>query len=262
MDLADLVAAAVNGVLAGPRSRWVVLALFVLGGATWFGIERWLAKPERGLIEVRVPRGDAAARQRIVDEAVLVEVGLGLDWQLDPLIRDRLERALKATAMRGDVLAKAMAIDLPRRDPLVRARLAERVRRTLPAPGVPADAELAAFAQQHAERFMTPPIATFDYEATRPDLLLGPRPTRTLPAIARALGVAAAKAIGEAPLGTWVPIASGRVRVVARTPPQLPPLATIRPQVLAAWQAARRPELERAALDQLRAGFDVVVSER
>ncbi len=267
MDLADLVAAAVK---RGDRSlpRAVVLGLFMLGGAAWFGVERWLAAPERGLIEVSVPRGDVAARERIVDEAVLVEVGLGLDWQLDPLIRDRIERSLGATTIRargGELMAEAMAIDLPRRDPLVRARLAEHARRILPAPGAPSDVELATFAAAHAAQFMPPVVATFEYTSNAPDLVLGPRPTRTLQAIERALGAAAAKVIAEAPTGPnspWVAIATGRVRVIARTTPTLPPLLAIRPQVLAAWRAARRPELERAALDQLRAGFDIIVSER
>jgi len=282
MDLADLVAAV---------TRVGTLAAFLCGGLVLVGVRQLLERPTRTELMVRVPRGASdAARERIIDEAVLVEVGLGLGWRQDPLIRDRLARTMGRLASAGDdpgveadVLARAAAIDLPRRDRLVRARLAERARKTLPEPGTPSDAELLAFAAAHSERFVPPATVTFEHrfapktiDATRlahlvadasdpglPELTLGPRPTRSLPALANALGPAAAELLATVRVGVWTridsPIGHHLVRVLERTTPSLPPLAAIHPQVLAAWRDARRPELEREALAKLRTGFEIDV---
>ncbi len=282
MDLADLVAAV---------RRVRVLAVFLCGGLALVGVRRAIEQPERSVLTVRVPSGVSdGARETLIDEAVLVEVGLGLGWRQDPLIRDRLTRTMAQLSPTndevGDLFDRAAAIDLPRRDPLVRARLSERARKTLPEPGTPSQAELAALLAAHPERFAQPLMLTFEHrfaptadgparlanmladarDAGLPELTLGPRPTRSLPALARTLGPTAARAIAAAPLGEWTqvdsPLGHHLVRVLDRTSPPVPPLAMIHAQVLAAWRDERRPELEREALSRLRTSFTIDVVSR
>lgn len=275
------------------RARGWTLAAFFAGGLALVGAQRLVAapsqassaRPERRPLKVRVPaEADAATAARMVDEAVLVEVGLELDWRLDPLVRERLATTIAQLApdpSEPDPLARAVALDLPRRDPLVRARLAEHARRLLPRPGTPPDAELAAFAAAHADE-LTPSetivfAQRFAFDEARmakieaspetdrgvPELNLGSHPTRTRDALAKLLGEDAARAIAEARPGVWTRVTSRLglhlVRLESRTPGRMPALAAMRPQVLEAWRRARTPELERQGLARLRAGFDIVI---
>lgn len=267
--------------MIGP-SRVRTLLLFALGGLALLALDRALDTPERPRLAVKIPSDlDGPARERLIDEAVLVEVGLALGWRTDPLIRDRLLRTIaRLSPSPAAPLDRAAALDLPRRDPLVRARLAERARRTLPEPGAPSDAELDRFMRAHAARFARPPTLTFEHRFTtdparaaalarapddpgEPELTLGPRPTRTLPALERTLGPDAARALADAPLGQWhqltSPLGHHLVRVLDRRSPPLPTLAEIRAEVLAAWRDAARSDLHRAALGRLRDGFDIAL---
>lgn len=263
-----------------PRAR--TLLVFALGGLALLAARRSLESPERPRLLVRIPSDlDGLARERLIDEAVLVEVGLALGWRTDPLVRDRLERTIARLAPSpAPALDRAAALDLPRKDPLVRARLAERARRTLPEPGTPGDVVLEAFVRDHAERFARPPTLTFEHRFTtdpdraatlesdpddrgEPELTLGPRPTRTLPALTRTLGPDATRALADAPLGQWVhltsPLGHHLVRLLERRAPSLPTLAEIHGEVLAAWRDAARVDLQREAMHRLRAGFDLIV---
>lgn len=283
MDLADLVGAPA---VKAPRSvsrrlptRARTLLLFAACGLALLGLQRAFETPERPRLAVRLPAdADGAARERLIDEAVLVEVGLGLGWRTDPLIRDRLLRTIAVLTPSPEApLDRAAALDLPRRDPLVRARLAERARRRLPEPDAPSDAALARFLESHPERFARPLTLTFEHRFTtdpararamltttdpgEPELTLGPRPTRSLPALERALGPDAARALAAAPRDRWTLVTSTighhLVRVVDRSTPPAPTLSEIRPEVLAAWRDETRAALHHEALKKLRAGFDL-----
>lgn len=271
MELADLVG-------AGAVTRLGALAIFFATGALLAGAGR-LLRDERPELRVSVPRGAAPeAVAQAVDDALLVEVGRELGWRDDPIVIDRMVRGLEFIGAMGDrdaLLAKADAIDLVRRDPIARARLIERARSYLARVPEPDDATLEAFRQAHAERFRRPPLVTFEHQLVdaggAPDLVLGPRATRSLPALERAFGADTARAIIDAPAGPdapWQIIRSSsgehRVRVLARHDGELPPLAQIRAEVLGAWrEAAERDALARALI-RLRAATDIdlATSER
>lgn len=282
MDLADLWAG-----VDGAMKRAVALALFIAGGAAASGAARVveaLRPVEPARLVVEVAGLDAAARERAIDQAVLTEVGLALGWRDDPVITERIMRALEGVAPDAKTpearFAIAEATDLLRRDPLLRARLAERARRTLPEPGTPPEAELDAFYRAHAADFAAPPMITFGQrfaagaerlahmiadpaDRGEPEITFGPGGTRALPVLERFFGAAGAAALMTAPLGEETRLESGvghhLVRVLARTSAIAPPLSDVRPRVLEAWRKERRPALERAALDRLRAGFAIEV---
>lgn len=270
MDVADLVGAAMTapGQLTRPRAA----IFFLVAGALWLGLTRLLAD-DRLPLTVHIPAGTPAHEvERLIDEAVLVEAGLGLGWQDDPLMRDRANRIAVEAATSQPPLVFAANLDLPRRDPLMRARLIDRARRLVPEPPDPTDAELETL----LEHFQNPPAITFEHRFTRDptrapallhdhrgeaELTLGPRPTRTLTELARSLSPAAAERIFAAPPNTWTAIASPlghhAVRVLEHHQSDTPPLEQLRPQLRATWRTERRELMAQRALDSLRARFDI-----
>jgi hypothetical protein len=88
-----------------------------------------------------------------------------------------------------------------------------------------------------------------------------------LDVVARDFGERFAQQLESVPLGAWAgPVDSGfglhLVRVAARTPGTLPPLAEIRPLVSREWESARRRDALEANLKSLRAKYDVVIEAR
>ncbi len=260
--------------------RVVTLLAFFVFGATWLALERLIASPARPTLIVRVPADtNDQALSRLIDEAVLTEVGLSLGWRTDPLIRDRVQRI--AANVGTDLATQspldlAESLDLPRRDPLIRARLIERARKSLPEPDAPSAESLATFYESHRDRFTRPLALTFEHRFTRdpdrasdlmtddrgePELMLGPRPTRTLPELSRTLGIDAATQLSNAPPNRWTlihsPLGHHAIRLLTRHEPHLPPLTQVRPEVLLAWREAHRPTLHQQALRRLREGFDI-----
>ncbi|MCC6620381.1 MAG: hypothetical protein IT385_03955 [Deltaproteobacteria bacterium] len=258
------------------RSRALV-AFVVLGGAL-AALGRALPSGPPELV-VRVPAGATTMEiERAVDEAVLVELGLELGWRTDRVIVDGLARGLGFIGVEGDraaLLERAAALDLPRRDPLARARAMERARAALTRTPSPTDAELALFLAAHADRFRRPAVVSFAHELVGdgpPELTLGPRVTRSEDRLARQLGPEATRALMTLPIqpegGATVwsePIRSRlglhRVIVYARTPAGVPPLAAIRDEVLGAWREARKAEQLALGLERLRARHTISVSE-
>jgi len=262
------------------RGRVFTLLGFFALGAAWLALGRLITTPDRPPLLVRVP-ADTTDEDltHLIDEAVLTEVGLSLGWRTDPLIRDRVRRI---AANVGTVLATqspldfAESLDLPRRDPLIRARLIERARNALPEPDAPSAESLATFYESHRDRFMRPLALTFEHRFTRdpdrasdlmtddrgePELMLGPRPTRTLPELSRTLGIDAATQIAKLPTDRWTlvhsPLGHHAIRMLTRHEPHLPPLTQVRPEVLLAWRETQRPNLHQQALRRLREGFDI-----
>lgn len=254
-------------------NRLKTLLFFFLTGSTWLGVTH-LMDDDHVPLTVHVPADSTPEEIEIlVDEAVLVEAGLGLGWKADPLLFDRATRIAEQAGAK-DAVTFAESVDLARRDPLMRARLIERARRAWPEPGEPTNAELEALAQM--PRFLRPATVTFEHRYTRdpartkalldsdqgePELVLGTRPTRTETELARALGPEATHTIMTAPEKTWTalrsPLGHHAVYVVTRTPPATPPLAHIRDELRANWRAERREALARLAMEKLRRRFEV-----
>ncbi|HWP66497.1 MAG TPA: peptidylprolyl isomerase [Candidatus Limnocylindria bacterium] len=192
---------------------------------------------------------------------------------------------------------EALAMGLDRGDIIVRRRLLQKMEFLLeglhPVPE-PTDAELEAYLEAHADRYRTPARIDLVHvfvsrdrhgdgagavaAALREQLLAGANFAalgdpflrgRELRAqseqdLAGIFGPAFARAVVELPVDTWSPpIASSYglhlVRVRARNPAALPPLARIRATVQQDWVDERRRATLRAAVDELRQKYVVRV---
>jgi hypothetical protein len=195
---------------------------------------------------------------------------------------------------------EAVAMGLDRDDLVIRRRLRQKmefISADVAAATPPTDAQLQAYLEQHAEKFLMPPRLAFrqvyfstgsrgegaahDAEKLLAELGAGRGPADPLEAgdptllpptmeaaapqdIADAFGREFAAAIEEAPLGQWSgPIPSGFgmhvVKVDRREAGAAPTLAEIRPLVQREWEAEQRKTVEMALLDKLRARYDVRV---
>lgn len=156
----------------------------------------------------------------------------------------------------------------------------------------PTEADFQAYLKANPDKFREPPVLSFRQimvpltggeaeietriRQTRKALDSGTIPETAaslLPAtmsevpldlVARDFGSRFAQALGAAPLGVWAgPTASAYglhfVKVEARTPDQLPPLAEIRAKVSREWENARRTKAREARLAELRTRYEVVI---
>jgi len=193
---------------------------------------------------------------------------------------------------------EAIAMGLDRDDTVIRRRLRQKmefISEDVAGSVEPGDAELQAYLDQHAEKFVEPPRLSFqqvfvsaerrgdaarrDAERILAELNAGrgpadPQqlgdPTLLPPAmdaaspqeIVNTFGTEFAQQIEEAPVGQWSgPLGSGFglhvVKVDERQADRRPTLAEIRPIVLREWQAEQRQEANAAFLAKLRAKYDV-----
>ncbi len=190
---------------------------------------------------------------------------------------------------------EALELGLEQGDVIVRRRLVQKMDFLLegstPLP-TPTDAELETFLAANAARYARPDRITIEQvfasfgtpgepaEARATGWLAalakGASPAtlgdpfmrgRTLPAqsqedLTGIFGPEFAAAVVALPVGEWHgPILSSYgahdVRVTARTPGSVPPLAEVRDPVLRDWRAERREALDRQALDDLRTRWTV-----
>ncbi len=191
---------------------------------------------------------------------------------------------------------EALAMGLGQDDPYVRNRLALKLDvllDDLSAEAEPADAELARFLKDHAERFAEPARLSFrqvyldpgrhadpvgeaqgllerlrggaDPEGLGDVSMLIPRLDGATPAeIARQFGMDFALALEALEPGGWVgPIRSTfglhLVRVTQHQPARQPALAEVRDAVLAEWRDQRRREAREQAYQRLRERYDIVM---
>lgn len=191
---------------------------------------------------------------------------------------------------------EALSLGLDRGDVIVRRRLVQKMDFLLedgaPLPE-PTDQDLAAYLTAHAERYAAPdrvtlehvfvsrerhPDAPADAARLRDALAAGADPASlgdpflrgrefrlaSERDLAGVFGTGFARRVMAVPAGEWAgPIESGYgshvVRVGERRPGGAPPLEAVRETVLRDWRAERREEASRAALDRLRASYEVRV---
>lgn len=208
---------------------------------------------------------------------------------------DELKTMLQTLADEEIIYREGLAMGLDREDSVIKRRV--RVKYELIAEEAdgraPSDADLAAFLQAQPERFRAPPVLSFTqvlipvaagpqdlkarFESMKAALDRGALPEsvgqktmlatrvdrQALDVVARDFGTQFATAITDLPVGAWSgPVPSGYglhiVRVEARTPAALPPLAEIRHIVEREWEKDRRRAARAARLAELRKRYNVV----
>jgi hypothetical protein len=206
-----------------------------------------------------------------------------------------LKNMLEVLANDEMVYREGVALGLDRDDAVIKRRV--RVKYELIAEeaesAAPDDGDLEAYLKAHPDRFRAPPALTFTQvllpETDGPEKLkaafekmksaldagaapesVGQRtllPARaerlSLDAVARDFGEKFAVALADMPVGTWLgPVVSGYglhiVRLEAKTPSTLPPLASIRQAVQRDWEDDRRRKARAARVAELRNRYDVI----
>lgn len=164
-----------------------ILAVFFAIGAALFGARRLLS-PEPAPRRALVVRVDASSRApeiaRAIDDAILVDLATRAGWaRSDAVVRERIRKSLGVVEDVSDAegaIDRGLAMDLPRTDPVARARLASVARASVAQRGHERpidDAEVAAFVEARREAFEVPGRVRFEQvflsRARRGDRLAG-----------------------------------------------------------------------------------------
>lgn len=241
--------------------------MLLLGVGLW-GLYR-LARPERAAV-VQV---GAATLEALREDFERQHGEAPTSDQLDALVEDWVEREL--------LVREARARGLDRADPIVRRRLAQKMRFVLEQgepTDDPGDEVLARWVDAHPDDYRRPARRGFvhvfvtghdaqaqaegrrwverlsageDFTGRGDAFAHGPRQgPADLSALAGRYGEGFARAVQAAVPGRWFAAESSfgwhAVRVDAEQPGAVPPLPQIRPRVLADWQRQRRADnLER-----------------
>ena len=264
---------------------------FAVLGAAIFGVHAWTTPAPRSDMRpvIEVPAGRVER---------LAEVWRR-QWQRMPSEEEL--RAVVEQHVREEILYRqALALGLDRDDSMIRQRLAQKMQflsEDIAEPAEPDDAALGPFFEEHAAAYAEPPALTFshvyfsrerhgaavDAEARRALAVLARnsdaaselgdpfvlplefRQTSTVD-LASQLGEEFAAALRDVSLGAWQgPIASTYglhlVLVTERTQARRPELAEVRTAVLRDYRRTKRDEANRLLLEELRAGYQIVVDE-
>lgn len=260
------------------RGPW--LATVVVGAALWGG-HRLAGGSEPDAVVVSAPTvaslREGWRRQHGTEPTAK---------QLEALVDDHVEQEL--------LVREARAQGLDRADPIVRRRLAQKMRFVLEDAdpvGDPGDAVLGAWLDAHAEAYRRPARRGFSHafvagegpeaearahalargleDGAEPSRLGDPFPHGVVQApvepeaLVRRYGEPLAQAVAAAPVGRVVVVRSSfgwhALRVDAEQPGRLPPLSELRPRVLADWQRQRRADNLARGLAELRARVPVEV---
>jgi hypothetical protein len=235
--------------------------LIGLGLFLWFG----RAAPDSGApnrIVVSQAQVDALARQF---------AGV---WSR-PSQPDEL-RGLVDSYVRDEILYReGESLGLGSEDPVIKRRVRQKyevLSEELLAREAPTEADLQAYLDANPDPFRRPARVSFEQvlvvqsgDAAASGAASAVAAARR--ALERGFGERFAQQLDTVPLGTWAgPVDSGfglhLVRVAARAPGSLPPLAEIRPLVSREWESARRRDAMEANLKSLRAKYDVVIEAR
>ena len=216
-------------------------------------------------------------------------------WQRPPSGQE-LSRLVEAHIRDEIMYREGTALLLDRDDPVIKRRVRQKlevIAEEQLARDAPTEAELAAYLAQHAERFMRPGAVSFEQvyfpatttaaemEAARASAVRGADPMRLgqasmlppradnmpLDLTARDFGAEFASGIAKLPLNEWTgPVRSGfgqhLVRVTARTPPLVPPLADVRPAVAREWENERRAASLAENYRTLRSQYDILIEAK
>jgi len=267
-----------EGALRAARGPW--LALLLVGTVLW-GLHRVARGPEPRMLVVTAETV-AALREDLARQHGREPTAAEVDARVDEWIEDEL------------LVREARALGLDRADPIVRRRLAQKLRFALEdADGVddPGDEVLAAWHREHAERYRRPPrrgfthvfVAGHDAGAqARAEALVealeggadpagrgdafphgGDQGPADHQALADRYGEELARAVAAAPVGQWLAARSSfgwhALRVDDERPGELPALHEIRARVLADWQLEHRASSLERELAVLRERWNVEV---
>lgn len=213
-------------------------------------------------------------------------------WGRPPTEAER--KGLIDTYVRDEIAYReGVAMGLDRDDAVIKRRVRQKYELIAEeeASEAPTEADLAAYLDAHPDDFRVPPRISFaqvyfdpsksspaQFAAAAAAIRGGADPVQygvasLLPAqltlaptdsIARDFGTGFAQALLDLPEGEWVgPVRSGLgyhlVRISARQPAVLPPLAAVRADVAREWEAARRRDALEADYARLRERYDVVI---
>lgn len=301
MELAHLVRAVKRA-----KDVLKVLARFAVIGAALFGARRLVAgnDPERLplVVEVDASSGEADVA-RAVDEAILLRVAIDAGWaRSDAVVRERIRKSLEAVEDVSDperTIARGLAMEIPSRDPVARARLVSVARATLEAPAdeVPVpDADVQRWLEDHPGALDLPARVTFDAiflsRARRGDRLAqdargaaamltanpeavvasDPMPVSfrgsiDVSRLDALVGDGFGASVLAAPKGAWsAPIATPfgvyLVRVRDVEPPRQPTSSEARGHVTASIRQREREVAFGRRMGELRARYDVAIERR
>jgi hypothetical protein len=231
---------------------------------------------------------------------------IGIAWvaQGRPAPSPEEMRILADARVREEILYReALALGLDESDAIVRRRLAQKMEflfEDVAKLSEPTTDVLAAWFEQHAERFASPARVTFRHLYFSPDrrgaaaradaegalrrlagepgslgsaVALGDRflfqdhyAERTLDDVARSFGPGFARAVFETTPGHWAgPVDSGYgshlLWVDALIPARVPAFDEVEPDVRAAWIEEQRAAIREQAFEAMRARYEVVLPE-
>ena len=215
-------------------------------------------------------------------------------WRRTP--SDEELQALIEAMVREEVLVReARKLGLDRGDPVIRARLSQKMEflsDAIASSVEPENAVLQAYFSENAERFKKPRQVAFEQvflgesadqnsidkaistlrsgsnwtEVGVQSLLPGSLPLTTAKAIDSVFGAGFSSKFEDAESGVWFgPVQSGYgvhlIRVVENKPEELPPLDEVRASVLQEWRRATANELAQAQYETLSGQYEVSLPE-
>lgn len=169
MELAHLVPAPVSPATPGTRR---LLARFFAAGVALFVLRLALFPPEEPLRPLVIEVAAGASEPEIsaaIDESILVDLAMRAGWsRSDAVVRERMLKSLAVVedvdANPGAAIERAIAMGLPERDLIARARLAASARRALehagPTPEITND-EIVAHVRANEGRYRTAARVSF-----------------------------------------------------------------------------------------------------
>jgi len=216
-------------------------------------------------------------------------------WQRPPAEQELA--GLVDAYVRDEIMYReGTALGLDRDDPVIKRRVRQKldvIAEEQQARDAPTDADLSAYLAKHADRFTRPGTISFEQillpakattaevEAARAAAVRGADPARLgqssmlapraenlpLDLAARDFGIEFAADIAKLPLNQWAgPVHSGfgqhLVRVTARTPATVPPLAEVRPAVAREWENERRAASLSESYRKLRSQYEIVIEAK